>query len=177
MPRRWRIILALLCTQALASGQLSYADKDEDTFDSAVFLLKSCTRVSRDGRHNMLLRALRHLADPDLAPLFDSLIASPYTPLRIHGFLGAAECSQKRELDLIRLASLPDPSEQAQIVSAAMDSDLLTTDQTRQILEWDGLDNAKGAVWRLRHGRTPGIRRYSGSPPRASRRAAHSGCA
>ena len=142
MPRRWRIILALLCTQALASGQLSYADKDEDTFDSAVFLLKSCTRVSRDGRHNMLLRALRHLADPELAPLFDSLIASPYTPLRIHGFLGAAECDPKRELDLVRLASLSDPSEQAQIVSAAMDSDLLTANQARQIIEWEGMDNA-----------------------------------
>ena len=142
MRRKWRLIAAFLCTLALTCGQLSYADKDEDTFDSAVFLLKSCTRVARDGRHNMLLRALRHLADPDLAPLFDSLVGSPYTPLRIHGFLGAAECDPKRELDLIRLASLSDPAEQAQIVSAAMDSDLLTTDQARQIIEWDGLDNA-----------------------------------
>jgi len=142
MGRRRLLISALLCTLALTCGQLSYADKDEDTFDSAVFLLKSCTRVSRDGRHNMLLRALRHLADPELAPLFDSLIASPYTPLRIHGFLGAAECDPERELDLIRLASLAESSEQAQIISAAMDSDLLTRDQARQIIEWDGLDNA-----------------------------------
>ena len=139
--QRWISIVAT-CILALSSGRAAVADTESDTFDSAVFLLDSCTRVSRDGRHHLLLRALRHLADPELMPLFSSLIDSPYTPFKIHGFLGAAECAADHKLDLTRMASLEDSAEQAQVISAAMDGGLLSDEQAEQILNWDGLDNA-----------------------------------
>ena len=142
MRGKWRTSLAAACVLALASGPVAAVDTEGETFDSAVFLLKSCTRVRRDGRHHMLLRALRHLADPELAPLFDSLIESTYTPFKIHGFLGAAECDPDRKLDLTRIAALDNGAEQAQIISAAMDSGLLSDDQARQLINWEGLENA-----------------------------------
>ena len=133
--------MTAVCVLALASGTIATADTETETFDAAVYMLKSCTSVRRDGQHHRLLRALRHLADPELAPLFTSLVDSPYTLFKIHGFLGATECDPDHRLDLTRIAAIKDPSEQAQIITATMDSGLLSDEQAQQITDWDGLDN------------------------------------
>ncbi|HCD31918.1 MAG TPA: hypothetical protein DER01_05880, partial [Phycisphaerales bacterium] len=97
-------------------------------------------RISREGREIPLLKSLRQLRDPDLAPLFEELAQSPHPILKIHGILGLAECDPEKKLDLLRIASIEEASIQAQVVSAAMDSNLLSDDEANQLINWPGLD-------------------------------------
>lgn len=135
----WPLILALFL--ALGSAPLTADEEEKESFDAAVYLIKSSTRVYRDGRHNLMLRAMRHLGDPELAPFFSSLLHSPYTPFKIHGILGLAEIHPDKELDLVRIVSIEEESEQALVISAAMDSGLLSDEHARQILNWPNLSN------------------------------------
>lgn len=134
-------VLLVAVTTALTTA-VSRGDTLEETTNSAVFLLRTTTQVSQDGRHNLMLRALRQMRDPQLRPLFEKLSRSPHPALRIHGLLGLAECSEKRELDLLRFAEVDDAAVQAEVLSAAMDDNLLSDAQAAQLLQWPGLDNA-----------------------------------
>jgi hypothetical protein len=104
----------------LAATPVLRGGVEQQTFDAAVFLLRESMEPSRDGRHNIMLRALRHLEDPQLEPLFAELITMRETTFKIHGLLGLAEIHPDKKLDLVRLASISQPAEQAQVVSAAM---------------------------------------------------------
>jgi hypothetical protein len=147
MGLRRRTSITLACVLlALPIRTAAGANVEQETFDAAVYLLKTCMQVRRDGQHHVRLRALRHLADPEMAPLFNSLIDSPYAPFKIHGFLGAAECKADKQLDLTRLAEVKESADQAQIISMAMDSKLLSDEQALQIINWDGMDNGIKAV-------------------------------
>ncbi len=134
-------MLAFLALLACLSPAVAAQSKDA-TFDSTVFLLKQAMRVHQDGRQNQLLRSLRHLADPQMTPLLNELAQSDYPVFKIHGLLGLAECSDPRQIDLVRLAAVEDPAVQAELVSAALDSELLTLDQCQQLIDWPGLDVA-----------------------------------
>ena len=115
------------------------ADQQSETLDAAVYLLKKSTTVDRDGTHNLLLKALRHLNDPDTRPLFAELAQSDHPGLRVHGILGLAETDPDKQVDLALIATIEDPAVQATVISAAMDDGLLSHDQAKQLLNWDGL--------------------------------------
>jgi len=119
-----------------------HAQSDDETFNTAVFLLQSCSQIDREGRHIALIRALRHIGDPELKPLFASLVQSPYTLFKVHGIMGLADCSPDKQLDLVRIAAIDSPSQQAQVVSEAMDAKMLSDDQAQQIYNWPGIDNS-----------------------------------
>ena len=87
-----------------------------------------------------MLRALRHLDDPQLQPLFRHLAGDRHPALKIHGILGLAETSPDPQLELARLADIEDPALAAQLVGAAMDADLLPGDQAQQVIRWPGMD-------------------------------------
>ncbi len=112
----------------------------DDVARSAVYLLNRSLEVTRSGRHNRLISALRHLRDPKLQPLFIEMANSDQPVLKIHGLLGLAEVSNMQKLDLKRVAMIDDPAVQAQLLTAAMDSDLLNNDDAVQLLEWPDLD-------------------------------------
>lgn len=116
------------------------ADERELTTNSAIYLLRSAMRISREGREIPLLKSLRQLKDPELAPLYEELAQNPHPILKIHGILGLAECNPEKKLDLLRIASIDQASLQAQVVSAAMDSNLLSDDEANQLINWPGLD-------------------------------------
>jgi hypothetical protein len=148
-------VLSLALAVALTGG-VARGDTRSETLDSAEFLIRSSMQASSDGRHNLMLRSLRQMRDPKLRPLFEHLSRSPHAAMRIHGLLGLAECSETRTLDLLRLAELGDPAVQAEVVSSAMDSDLLSDEQAEQLLKWPGLDNAVkvlAAAQLVRHGK------------------------
>lgn len=138
-----RIVLLAVFTAAIAltTAPVS-AESNEATFDSAVFLLRQSMKLNRDGRHNTLLRSLRQMADPQMVPLFNELATSDYPVFKIHGLLGLAECSDRKQIDLVRLAAVEDPAVQAELVSAALDNKLLSLDQCQQLVDWPGLDLA-----------------------------------
>lgn len=138
-------LLALLAAVFfLSAGPVSQvkAQASDATFDSAVFQLRQSLRPSRDGSHNMMLRSLRQMADTQMTPLFSEMVNSDFPVLKIHGMLGLAEIAKPKQLDLVRLAAVEDPAVQAQLVSAALDSKLLTLEQCQQLVDWPGLDMA-----------------------------------
>jgi len=115
------------------------ADTSGDTLDAAVYLINRSMTVDRGGTHNLLLKAIRHLNDPDARPLFTELARSNHSGLKVHGVLGLAETSKDKQVDLSLIAQIDDPSVQATIISAAMDDKLLSHDQAKQLLRWDSL--------------------------------------
>ena len=134
------IICLLLVISWLLPSQAQAASERELTTNSAIYLLRSAMRISREGREISLLKAIRQLQDPTLSPLFEELAQSPHPVLKVHGILGLAECNPQRKLDLLRIANIEQPSLQAQVISAAMDSDLLSDDEANQLINWPGLD-------------------------------------
>ncbi len=97
-----------------------------------------------------LLNALRQLRDPKLKPLFAELAASKRPDFRRHGILGLAELDPEKRLNVLLVAKLETPSEQAAILRAAMVSDLVKPDQITEILAWPGLEPYVELVLRLR---------------------------
>lgn len=147
-PRLAAALLLVMGVWVFDRPILAAPEKTEaaETFDSAAFLLKESTLVTRDGRHNVLLRALRQLADPELEPFFSELTQSEHPTLKIHGLLGLAECGEKKELDLVRVSDIKSPALQAEVISAAMDSEILSDEQAKKLVEWPGLDNGVKVV-------------------------------
>ncbi len=117
-------------------------EADGPTVESATLLMRSTMAVHRNGQHHRLLRALRHMRDPALKPIFTRLANSTHPALQVHGILGLAECEPNGKIDLLRLASIRDGSVQAQVVTAAIDAGLLDHEQSRELLTWVDLDPA-----------------------------------
>ncbi|MEL7087434.1 MAG: hypothetical protein AAGL98_03170, partial [Planctomycetota bacterium] len=116
---------------------------DGQTTRAALLLLNDAVTVQIDGRHHTLLRALRHLKDPALKPLFAGLSAVDRHPsLRIHGVLGAAELSASSTLSLDTIAQIRRPDLQAELISAALDGRLLDESTLDTLLGWPALDPA-----------------------------------
>jgi hypothetical protein len=117
----------------------AHADATDPAFQSAVLLLRQATDASDRGNAHLMLRALRHLQDPALRPIFATLADRPEPLLRVHGLLGLAETDPHRRLDLGRLAAIRDEMVLGQVVGAALDDGLLGLEQTRQMLAWADL--------------------------------------
>ncbi|MBI1337587.1 MAG: hypothetical protein GC164_11560 [Phycisphaera sp.] len=145
VTRSWTACVAFLFVGALGLCPVRAADLD-DTGESAAFMLEQAMRVDRSGQHHTLLRALRHTSDPDLLPFFSRLAEAGDPSLRVHGILGMADCDPQRRLDLVRLAKLEPATLQADIVSFALDDDLLGDEQAMQLVNWPGLDSGVKVV-------------------------------
>lgn len=130
------------CLAGLLLLGAARADDAADTRQQAVWLLKKSTLVHRNGRHNLLLRALRQMRDPTLEPLYSELIQRRHPGLKIHGILGLAELKNPPRLDLALVADIDSSGTQAQLVSAAIDNNLLTAEDAEKLAEWPGLSPA-----------------------------------
>lgn len=145
MHRMTRAAPCLLILLTVIGGPFvdsTAAQDDQATIERATWLLRKATLIHRDGFQNILLRALRQMEDPELEPLFSQLVQRPHSSMKIHGILGLAEISPRKELDLALVAELKSQAAQAELVSAAMDAKLLTTEDALQLINWPGLDRA-----------------------------------
>lgn len=139
-------LLTTLLTLTVALTPLSRASRaaaatdPAETAASARYVLEQATTIHRDGRHNQLLKALRHLRDPQLEPLFARLSTAKHPVLQIHGILGLTGLQPERGVPLELLAQIDGPAAQAELITAAIDDDLLTNDNARQLLAWADLD-------------------------------------
>ncbi|MEM1107536.1 MAG: hypothetical protein AAGH99_02495 [Planctomycetota bacterium] len=112
---------------------------DEATTLAAIQLFNDAVTVQADGKHNRLLRALRHLEDPALGPLFAGLSRASHPSLQIHGWLGVAELSQPRGLTLAQITAVDRHDVQAELIGAALDGELIHDDTRTALLGWSGL--------------------------------------
>lgn len=126
------VLLSLLALHAPAQA-------DDPGVKSATYLLGQTTQLYQDGRHNVMLRSLRQLSDPGLRPLYQGLATSELPPQRVHAMLGLGETSASRRLDLAALAEVKDEREVVEVLSAAMDDELIDKAGLATLLTWDGL--------------------------------------
>ncbi len=116
-------------------------EADQQTTESALRLMQDATVAQLDGRHHTLLRALRHRRDATLRPLFAGLAEQGRHPsLRVHGLLGLAETSPRATLDYAAVAGIADPEVRRELISAALDGDLLKAALIEQLLAWPQLE-------------------------------------
>ncbi|MCC7409424.1 MAG: hypothetical protein IT442_15275 [Phycisphaeraceae bacterium] len=132
----------ILMTAILASSVRSQttAPSLDPTAKAAVRLMQGCLTPTPDGRYHRLLRALRHLEDPGLAPIYEWLFESSNPTLKIHGLLGLAEASPRRQVDLSRLQRVSDQVVLGQLIGAALDTHMLGDEQIQQVMGWANLD-------------------------------------
>lgn len=133
------VVLLVVLLSPAASGQSAAALPDDPGFQSALLLLRQAFDVSEPGNAHLMLRALRHLEDPSLRPVFAALADRTEPLLQVHGLLGLAETDARRRMDLSRLAIIRDEVVLGQVVGAALDDELLDADQARQMLGWADL--------------------------------------
>lgn len=137
---RYAAAVLLVVLMTFAVPRLAFAL--DDTGRSATWMLQRAALVQQNGAHNVLLRALRQMRDPELQPLFEHLVEHEHPGLQIHGILGLGEIDPDRRIDLDLLASLDEPAAQAQLVSSAVENDLLSMEACRQLMASDVLDPA-----------------------------------
>lgn len=125
---------------ACLAGLAADAQPEDPGVAAAQYLLQQATRPQRDGSHNAMLLGLRQLEDPALLPLFRGLGSSPYLSMRIHGQLGAAALSPTRRIDLSALAEIEDQRELVQVLSSAINDELIDNKALATLLTWEGLD-------------------------------------
>lgn len=142
-----------LATALRTYAQSSAAPLNDPVAETAVQHLLVGMTVSRDGRHNTALRALRHLEDPQLQPIYQRLARTNHPALRINGVLGMAEVSPDGHISLDQLAAIEDPTVQSEIITAALDDGLMTEEQARQLLAWEDLNDGVKLVILLRQDR------------------------
>ncbi|MEM9914154.1 MAG: hypothetical protein AAF911_04265 [Planctomycetota bacterium] len=112
---------------------------DEATTRAAIQLFNDAVTVQANGKHNRLLRALRHLEAPALGPLFVELSRASHPSLQVHGLLGVAELNQPRGLIASDIAAVARPDVQAELISAALDGDLIDEPTRAALLSWHSL--------------------------------------
>ena len=135
-----RRLLAALLVIALVSPLRAAPAVDESAVESATFLLQRAVSPTNDRAAHELLRALRHLRDPALRPLYEKLAASPRPAQQVHGLLGLAEIAAPRRLDLARVVAMTEPVAQAEVISAALADELIGVEECRQVVASTGLD-------------------------------------
>ncbi len=136
----WMAGWVVLALAAPAAAYGAPAKDDPRVLAAAERLFADSVTIRRNGSHNQLLRALRHLRDPGLQPFFEALTEAEHPALRIHGILGLAEISQPAGLDLKRVAELESDAARAELLSAALDDNLIADEDARTLLAWDDLD-------------------------------------
>src|SRR5690606_11337803 len=114
------LAVTLAVTLAISSADSAQAALDE-AGRSAAYVIGEGLKPQRDGGHNRVLKALRHLADPAAQPLMAYLADSPRPAVRIHGIIGLAELDPAHRLDLQRVAQVNEPAVQAELITAALD--------------------------------------------------------
>lgn len=138
-PIRCLFALLALVLAIVAPARQAQAQTDP-IYDSSVFLLRSTQVLDRRGEFSVLIRSLRQLQDPELAPLFRELVLSEHRIMRIHGILGLAEIDPAKQVDLKLLADVKDPAMQSELIGAALDSELLNVANAKQLLAWPGME-------------------------------------
>lgn len=128
--------VALLTTvTVLASHQDRYARPDP--FDSSVSTLREAVRVPPTGGRNPALLALIELDDPEIRPLFQSLVQKQDRPvMQADAILGIARADSNGSIDAFTLRQVSDLQLRSEVLKSLIGRGLLKPDAINQILRW-----------------------------------------
>jgi hypothetical protein len=125
------IAAAALC--ATAAGEVP-----EQRLDAAKMQIQRTITVQQNNAHLGRLAALRTLRDPQLEPLFRSLLTDPQWAMQVHGVLGLAELDPNGLDPQLLLELHPQAREQALLV--VLNEGTLPTPRLRTLLTIDTLE-------------------------------------
>lgn len=149
--RQYVCFTLLVATAVISSSAPALAD-DAAVTETAKNYLRSSMVVLRDGSHNVAMKALRHLRDPELRPFLLRWTKTNHPAMRINGILGLAELDPNG-LTLEQIAAVEDPAVQSQIITAAMDDGLISLEETKKLLTWQDINDGVKLVVILRQDR------------------------
>jgi hypothetical protein len=108
---------------------------EQDTTTAAIAWMREAVTVHLDGRHHLLLRALRQKRDPALRPWFEALAEPGQHPaLRVHALLGLAETASPPGLTLDRIRQAESLAVRAELIVAGLDGGLIDDATRRDLL-------------------------------------------
>ncbi len=113
-----------------------------DELDRVVAELERATVQQPDGRHLVMLRALRELRDPHLRPLFNHLAGNGNPVIQINGILGLAELSDPPQVDPFLISRLGDERARYLAIRHSIESELLSAEQMQSMIAWNDLQDA-----------------------------------
>ena len=132
------LALLMLIFAAVAPHQHANAQSISDAATASIDMLRRAVTPNPRGTHAALLFGLRQLRDPQLQPLLQHVAASDDWQSQVHGVLGLAEMSSEKRVDPALILTIT-PQAQEAAIAAALDLELLSADQMKQLLAHDNL--------------------------------------
>lgn len=119
----------------LAAPQDRYARPDP--FDASVRTLRESVRLPTGGARSPSLMALIELRDPELRPLFQSLIQRQDRPvMQADAIVGLALGDPRRTIDPFTLRQIEDKALRSEVIKTLLGRDLIRPAEIREMLRW-----------------------------------------
>lgn len=127
-------VLAVLVT-ALAAAQDRYGRPD--SFEASVRTLGEAVRLPPTGARNPSLIALIEMRDPELKPLFQTLLQRPDRPvMQADAIVGMGLIDPRGTVDPFILRQIPSDELRSEVLKSLIGRDLLKAPEINQILSW-----------------------------------------
>ena len=119
----------------------SYSGTSTDHTEAALRKLKTATQQQRNGEHLANLGALRSLRDPSLKPFFYNLVQHNNWSIQVHAVLGLGELNEDGRIDPWLVQQVA-PLAREQLVIKALQDNLISTEDMKNLLDWSLLEPA-----------------------------------
>jgi len=129
----------LLLSALVAAPQERYARPDP--YESSIRTLREAARLPSGAARSPALLALIALEDPDLRPLFQSLVQHPDRPvMQADAIVGIASADPNGTIDAFTLRQITDKELRSEVLKTLIGRGLIKPAEINQILRWpDGL--------------------------------------
>ena len=131
------LFIMMLLSGALTPPGAAQGYVEVDSFDSSLAALDKALQKTADGSNHSILLALRQLRDEGMQPIFQSLLLSDDTALRVDGLLALAEIGTGT-IDPFLMKTFT-PEQRMITILAAIDLELMDGDTITTILEFPDL--------------------------------------
>jgi len=137
MLRTGAVALPLLIA-LVATAQDRYGRPDP--FDASVRTLNGAVRLPKAGARNPSLLALIEMKDPELRPLFQSLVQQPDRPvMQADAIVGLGMIDARGTVDPFILRQVQSDDLRSEVIKSLIGRDLLKAPEINQMLLWDDL--------------------------------------
>lgn len=146
-------LVPILCLASLSSAPcLAAAPQDRysrpDPYDASVRVLRDAVQPPQPGTRNPGLTALINLNDPDLRPLFQSLVQRQDQPiLQSDAIIGIASADAGGTIDPFTLRQVTDASLRSEVIKSLIGRRLIKPAELNQILRWPDAPTAEDRLF------------------------------
>lgn len=103
------------------------------TLQSAIYLLRSAYRPASKGGLLVSL-AIQQIGDAQFVPLYEEMARSDNPAIVVQGHLGLVRAYPRHEVNVDQFLAISNPAVQVEILTEAIEEELLTNDQARELM-------------------------------------------